>query len=63
MLVENWISYNAVHKFSLWLRTGSNPPDNNQFRSDTGKKKNGYFESTNQNSLKSPKPTNQKMLL
>ena len=24
------------YDFSVWLRTGSNPPDINQFRSDTG---------------------------
>ena len=29
-----------MHIFSVWLRTGSNPPDINRFQSDTGKQ---YF--------------------
>ena len=31
------VYYDAIHDFSGWLRTGSNPADNNQFRSHTGK--------------------------
>ena len=38
IFVENWIKYDARHTFPVWLRTGSNPPDINRFRSGTGKK-------------------------
>ena len=31
------ISYDALHNFSVWLRTGSNPVDINQWQSHTGK--------------------------
>ena len=34
IFVENWISYDARHNFSVCLRTSSNPI--NRFRSDTG---------------------------
>ena len=34
--VDNWIPYDVVHHFSVWLRTGSNPLYINRFRSDTG---------------------------
>ena len=27
----------AIHNFSVWLKTGSNPPDINPFLSDTRK--------------------------
>ena len=29
--------YDAIHDFSLWMRTGSNPADINRFRSNTEK--------------------------
>ena len=31
IFVENWLSFGAIHKFSVWLRTGSNPPDTGKF--------------------------------
>ena len=27
----------TIHDFSVWLRTGSHPPNNNRFRRHTGK--------------------------
>ena len=36
IFVENWIEYDVINNFSVWLRTGSNQPDINRFRSDTG---------------------------
>ena len=33
----NWIQYDAIHNFFVWLRTGSNPTDNNQFQRNIGK--------------------------
>ena len=35
LFVENGLQYNAIHNFSVWLRTGFNPADIN--RSYTGK--------------------------
>ena len=35
--VEHFLSFDAIHNFSVWLRTGSNPADSNRFRSHTGK--------------------------
>ena len=37
IFVENCLYYDAIHDFSVWLRTGSNPADISWFRSDTGK--------------------------
>ena len=37
ILVENCLQNNAMHDFSVWLRTGSNPSDINQFQSHTRK--------------------------
>ncbi len=31
IFVENWLSFDAINKFSVWLRTGSNPPDTGKF--------------------------------
>ena len=31
IFIEIWIYYNAIHEFSAWLRTGSNPADINRF--------------------------------
>ncbi len=31
------LKHNAIHEFSVWMRTGSNPVDTNWFRSHTGK--------------------------
>ena len=41
ILVENCLYYDAPHDFLVWLRTGSNPADNNQVRSNTDK---GFLE-------------------
>ena len=38
LFVENCLSYDAIHNFSVWLSTSSYPADINQFRSHTGKK-------------------------
>ena len=35
--MENCLYYDAIHDFSVWLRTGSDPADINQFRSHNGK--------------------------
>ncbi len=35
ILVANCLKYDAIHDFSEWLTTGSNPADINQFRSHT----------------------------
>ena len=35
IFVENWMLYNARLNFFEWMRTGSNPPDINQFRMNT----------------------------
>ena len=32
VFVENCLLYDAIHDFSVWPRTGSNPPDINPFR-------------------------------
>ena len=37
IFVENCLYFDAIHDFSVWLRTGSNPTDSNRFRSHTGK--------------------------
>ena len=33
--IHRKLEYDAVLNFSVWLRTGSNPPDNNLFRMKT----------------------------
>ncbi len=33
----SFVSPDAIHDFSVWLRTGSNPVDCNRFQSHTGK--------------------------
>ena len=43
---RNRIYYDTVHEFSVWLKTGFNPPDNIRFRNDTG------------NNHNKPNPTN-----
>ena len=35
--VQNYLQFDAVHDFSVWFRTGSNPVDINRFGSHTGK--------------------------
>ena len=35
IFVEKCLLFDAVHDFSVWLRTGSNPVDSNRFRSHT----------------------------
>ena len=35
IFVENCLKYDAIHDFSVWLRTGSNSADINGFRSHT----------------------------
>ena len=36
-ILYSWnIVYDAIHDFSVWLRTGSNPADIDPFRSHTG---------------------------
>ena len=35
IFTENCLQYDAIHDFSLWLRTGSNPADSNRFQSHT----------------------------
>ena len=37
IFVENCLQYDAIHDFSVWLRTGSYPADINRFRIHTGK--------------------------
>ena len=37
VLVKNLLQYDAIHGFSVWLRTGSDPADINRFESQTGK--------------------------
>ena len=32
-----FLKYDAIHEFSIWLRTGSNPEDINRIGSHTGK--------------------------
>ena len=36
IFVKNCLWYDAIHNFSIWLRTASNPADINQFQSHTG---------------------------
>ncbi len=36
ILLENWILYDAIFNFLVWLRNSSNPPDMNWFQSYTG---------------------------
>ena len=31
IFVENYLQYDAIHDFSVWMRTGSNPADIYQF--------------------------------
>ena len=38
IFVEICMYYDAVHDFSVWMRTGSNPADIDRFRSHTGNK-------------------------
>ena len=33
IFVENCLLFDAIHNFSVWLRTGSNPPDSDRFQS------------------------------
>ena len=35
IFVENWIQYDAIYNFSVWLKTDSNPADINRFQSYT----------------------------
>ena len=37
IFVENWILYDTIHDFSIWLRTGSNSAYINRFRNHSGK--------------------------
>ena len=37
IFVENFLYYDAINNFSVWLRTGSNPADTNRFRNYTKK--------------------------
>ncbi len=34
--IETCLLLDAIHYFSVWLRTGSNPADSNRFQSHTG---------------------------
>ena len=43
IFVENCLLFDAIHDFSVWLRTGSNPVDSNRFRSHTGKYNNLFM--------------------
>ena len=43
IIVENCLSYDAIHEITAWIRTGSNPADINLFRSHTRKKLNDAF--------------------
>ena len=36
IFLENCLYYDAMHNFSVWLRTGYIPADINRFRSDAG---------------------------
>ena len=36
MFVKNCLQFDAIHNFSVWLRTCSNPADINRIRSHTG---------------------------
>ena len=36
LFMENCLKFDAIHAFSVWLRTSSNPPDINRFQSHTG---------------------------
>ena len=36
IFVENYLLYNAIDDFSLWLKTGSNPVGINRFQSFSG---------------------------
>ncbi len=31
IFIESWIKYDARHSFFLWMRTGSYPPDSNEY--------------------------------
>ena len=33
---KNWMYYDTIHAFSVWLRAGTYPPDINRFRNYTG---------------------------
>ena len=35
---RNCLQYDAIHHFSVWLRSGSNPANINRFRSNTEKR-------------------------
>ena len=37
LFAENFMLFDAIHDFSVQLKTGSNSPDINRFRSHTGK--------------------------
>ena len=37
IFIENWKYYDAIHNFSVWLKTSYNQPDINQFQSNTEK--------------------------
>ena len=37
VLVKNLLQYDAIHGFSVWLRTDSDPADINRFESQTVK--------------------------
>ena len=36
IICENYLHYNSIHDFSVWLRAGSNPAYINQFRYHNG---------------------------
>ena len=38
IFAENCLQFDAIHDFSVSLRTGSNPADKERFRSHTGKR-------------------------
>ena len=40
--MENYLQYDAIHDFLVWLKTNSNPADINRFRSHTGKIFHGF---------------------
>ena len=46
IFVENCLKFDAIHDFSVRLRTGSNPVDCNRFQSHTGKRKLHFLEHT-----------------
>ena len=54
IIVENCLSYDAIHELSAWIRTGSNPADINRFPSHTRKKLNDAFWLEHENSKNAP---------